>query len=368
MRTIFKKAMAVVVASVMALSVGAFTDVSTTTVDAATNILQSTKWTFYSNGYVGRNTTNNQWNVAAFRSVRTNTGELYTNLDAFYPGVNVGGRTDYEAQTVTTLKGLTGFDANIENTGWEGQYWETTKVADDPFVLHAKATDIPVKHLEYYTLSFDVKAVDFTTDGGKEIIPNKYILLNIGNGTVNGKDVFETIKVPNNGSTRYSVKFLAEGDFVDVTIAMGNFSLSNDVVNGLAEDSDGAYVKNCDEPVATAGTLKFSNIQLTGKETPKPTEPATKPAVKVTKPGKPSIKATNIKGKKVKVTWKAVKGATKYQVKAVTGKKTITKKTVKKAYTLTKLTKKKTYKIYVRAYNKAGWGKWSKVKKVTVKK
>lgn len=78
--------------------------------------------------------------------------------------------------------------------------------------------------------------------------------------------------------------------------------------------------------------------------------------------------AKNLKGKKIAIKWKKVKKATKYQVKAVLGNKVITKTTTKTSYTIKKLKKKKTYKIYVRAYNKAGYGKWSKAKKVTVKK
>ena len=78
--------------------------------------------------------------------------------------------------------------------------------------------------------------------------------------------------------------------------------------------------------------------------------------------------AKNLKGKKIAIKWKKVKKATKYQVKAVLGNKVITKTTTKTSYTIKKLKKKKTYKIYVRAFNKAGYGKWSKAKKVTVKK
>jgi len=78
--------------------------------------------------------------------------------------------------------------------------------------------------------------------------------------------------------------------------------------------------------------------------------------------------AKNLKGKKIAIKWKKVKKATKYQVKAVCGKKTIIKTTKKTSYTIKKLTKGKKYKIYVRAYNKYGYGKWSKAKKVTVKK
>ena len=78
--------------------------------------------------------------------------------------------------------------------------------------------------------------------------------------------------------------------------------------------------------------------------------------------------AKNLKGKKIAIKWKKVKKATKYQVKAVLGNKVITKTTTKTSYTIKKLKRKKTYKIYVRAFNKAGYGKWSKAKKVTVKK
>ena len=78
--------------------------------------------------------------------------------------------------------------------------------------------------------------------------------------------------------------------------------------------------------------------------------------------------AKNLKGKKIAIKWKKVKKATKYQVKAVLGNKVITKTTTKTSCTIKKLKKKKTYKIYVRAFNKAGYGKWSRVKKVTIKK
>lgn len=77
--------------------------------------------------------------------------------------------------------------------------------------------------------------------------------------------------------------------------------------------------------------------------------------------------AKNVKGKKIAIKWKKVKKATKYQVKAVLGNKVVTKTTTKTSCTIKKLKKKKTYKIYVRAYNKAGYGKWSKAKKVTIK-
>lgn len=96
-------------------------------------------------------------------------------------------------------------------------------------------------------------------------------------------------------------------------------------------------------------------------------EDTTKSVSKV--PAKAKISsAKNVKGKKISVKWNKVSRATKYQVKAVLGSKAITKTTTKTSYTIKKLKRKKTYKIYVRAYNKAGYGKWSKVKKVYIKK
>lgn len=101
---------------------------------------------------------------------------------------------------------------------------------------------------------------------------------------------------------------------------------------------------------------------------------------------KPTLKKVkNVKGKKVKVTFKGLKkvDATQYRINYKTGKKSKTKKWNKETsgtktlkYTLKKLKKGKTYKIKVRgAYSFKYEGKtytflskWSKTKKVKVKK
>lgn len=82
----------------------------------------------------------------------------------------------------------------------------------------------------------------------------------------------------------------------------------------------------------------------------------------------------NIKGKKIIVRWNAVKGAKGYQVEYAVHKKFKKKKSVwtkKKKITIRKL-KKKTYYIRVRAYVTNGrqknYSKWSKVRKVKVKR
>lgn len=120
------------------------------------------------------------------------------------------------------------------------------------------------------------------------------------------------------------------------------------------------------KPAENPTTKPAGAVKPFGETSGKKNEP-TETKMKV--PAKVKISsAKNLKGKKIAIKWKKVKKATKYQVKAVCGKKTIIKTTKKTSYTIKKLTKGKKYKIYVRAYNKYGYGKWSKAKKVTVKK
>lgn len=127
-------------------------------------------------------------------------------------------------------------------------------------------------------------------------------------------------------------------------------------------DENGNFVP---QKVENTTTTRPTTKPSTNVATKAPRETTTK--VKV--PAKVKISsAKNLKGKKIAIKWKKVKKATKYQVKAVLGSKAITKTTTKTSYTIKKLKRKKTYKIYVRAYNKSGYGKWSKAKKVKVNK
>ena len=83
----------------------------------------------------------------------------------------------------------------------------------------------------------------------------------------------------------------------------------------------------------------------------------------------------NKKGRKLVVRWNAVKDVKGYQLQYALNKKFKKKKSIqtkKTKYTIKKLKKKKTYYIRVRAYKMNGkkkvYGKWSKVKKVKIKK
>ena len=132
------------------------------------------------------------------------------------------------------------------------------------------------------------------------------------------------------------------------------------------------------KPTQSATTVKV-NPTTEKPQTPttrKPQVTTKKPQTK--KPAKPKQmkfkSAKNDKKKRISLKWKKVNGATKYQVKWVLGRgkkaKTKTKsfkgKTTSCAFK--RLKKGKTYKVYIRAYNKSGWGKWSSAKKVTIKK
>lgn len=111
-------------------------------------------------------------------------------------------------------------------------------------------------------------------------------------------------------------------------------------------------------------------------QVPQTTKQQTTTKKQVKAPGKAKInKVKNLKGKKVKLTFKKVARAVGYQVKYATNKKlkkAKTKTTKKLTLTIKKLKKKKTYYFKVRAYVLDGkirkYGAWSNVKRMKIKK
>lgn len=133
------------------------------------------------------------------------------------------------------------------------------------------------------------------------------------------------------------------------------------------------------KPTQSATTVKVNPTtekpQTPTTRKPQVTTKKPQPTTKLAKPRQMKFKsAKNDKKKRISLKWKKVNGATKYQVKWVLGRgkkaKTKTKDLKGKttSYAFTKLKKSKTYKVYIRAYNKSGWGKWSRTKKVRIKK
>ncbi len=168
----------------------------------------------------------------------------------------------------------------------------------------------------------------------------------------------------------------------------------------LASGKNVVYVKIIDDDkdqvyyLCTGGLDVEKKASTTTSQTTKPSATATATAnqtaknsastssssqssnASVVKPSRVKIKkALNKSGRKILLKWKKVKTASGYQIqyslkRNFKGKKT--KKATKTKCLLKKLKKGKTYYIRIRAYTTSGGskvnGKWSKVKKVKVKK
>ncbi len=164
-----------------------------------------------------------------------------------------------------------------------------------------------------------------------------------------------TVNVPDNGRTLESN---IDYTYTAVTDATGKITIT---ITGIGNNCEGTIVtviEAADNPNRPVPTTTAAPKKVTVK----------KAAIK---------KAVNKKGKKVKLSWKKVSGASGYNVRYALSKKKLKKAKIKKikknklSYTIKKL-KKKTYFIQVRAYKvvdkKTYYGAWSKVKKVKVNK
>ena len=184
---------------------------------------------------------------------------------------------------------------------------------------------------------------------------------NMANVTVkayfdSAKKLVVTANVPDNGRS------LIEGtDFVyeQTTDSMGNVTVT---VKAIGDDFTGS-----------------KNITIKAEDNPnKPVTTTPAPTTKKITVGKVKLsKAQNVKGKKIKITWKKIKGVTGYKVRFALSKAKLKKakaNTVKKnvsSYIIKKLKKKK-YFVQVRAYKivnkKTYMGAWSNVKSTKVSK
>ena len=164
-----------------------------------------------------------------------------------------------------------------------------------------------------------------------------------------------TVNVPDNGRT---LENNIDYTYTAVTDATGKITIT---ITGIGNNCEGTIVtviEAADNPNRPVPTTTAAPKKVTIK----------KAVIK---------KAVNKKGKKVKLSWKKVSGASGYNVRYALSKKKLKKAKIKKikknkvSYTIKKL-KKKTYFIQVRAYKvvdkKTYYGAWSKVKKVKVNK
>lgn len=304
-------------------------------------------------------------------------------------------------QIQTASKASTGFTLDIENTGWDAG-WGNNPVDINPWAVEASNT-IEAKAGHIYKVSFKAKAskkkygyVAFGTDivtnaaTGATLTPYDQAPIEMSDDATN-----QIITLGTTDKT-YTFTFTnwVSAKKIKTSIMLGAFNSQYDYAGNSVSDII------TDKEVNWSGQVVVSDFTITDEglnkefvvEPPKPTQPSqpsqpsqptTKPSVTpgnnnggnnqpaVTKPAAKKlarvakVKAKNNKAKTVKVTWRKVANAKKYEVKV--GNKTYTAK--KATLTVKKLKKGKTYKIKVRA-KATGYttGAWSKTVKVKIKK
>ena len=345
------------------------------------------------------------------------TGSWTSSAESYEPNDAVITQTTFKSTAVDNVS------ANISITGWQANWTAESAAPEDAIVLNDKIwgekpyqikSEINAKVVpgNTYKLKFTVNNGMMQADTTTKTEKNITITVNSGiEGDNDNIMLFKTITVPAGETKTYEFDVPVSPDYlsndIKVQLAYGSYMYSYELTQAVkagkvteeaAKACKYAYAYGTSENVNAHGTLAFTDISLMGekytqsvipeRQTPKaptgntntaapntvapktvapntvaPTTAA--PAVVASKPAQvKKVKAVNNAKKSVKVTWKKVKGAKSYQVK-VGNKKYNAKKTNVK---IKKLAVGKSYKVQVRAKNAAGFGKWSKAVKVTIKK
>lgn len=340
------------------------------------------------------------------------TGSWTSSAESYEPNDAVITQTTFKSTAVDNVS------ANISITGWQANWTAESAAPEDAIVLNDKIwgekpyqikSEINAKVIpgNTYKLKFTVNNGMMEADTTTKTEKNITITVNSGiEGDNDNIMLFKTITVPAGETKTYEFDVPVSPDYlsndIKVQLAYGSYYYSYELTQAVkagkvteeaAKACKYAYAYGTSENVNAHGTLAFTDISLMGekytqsvipeRQTPKaptgntntaapntvapntvaPTTAA--PAVVASKPAQvKKVKAVNNAKKSVKVTWKKVKGAKSYQVK-VGNKKYNAKKTNVK---IKKLAVGKSYKVQVRAKNAAGFGKWSKAVKVTIKK
>ena len=340
------------------------------------------------------------------------TGSWTSSAESYEPNDAVITQTTFKSTAVDNVS------ANISITGWQANWTAESAAPEDAIVLNDKiwgekpyqiTSEINAKVVpgNTYKLKFTVNNGMMEADTTTKTEKNITITVNSGiEGDNDNTMLFKTITVPAGATETYEFDVPVSPDYlsndIKVQLAYGSYYYSYELTQAVkagkvteeaAKACKYAYAYGTSENVNAHGTLAFTDISLMGEKytqsviperqttkaptgntntgAPKTGTPATvtpttaAPAVVASKPAKvKGVKVVNNAKKSVKVTWKKVKGAKSYQVK-VGNKKYNAKKTNAK---IKKLAVGKTYKVQVRAKNAAGFGKWSKAVKVTIKK
>ena len=343
------------------------------------------------------------------------TGGWTSSAESYEPNDAVITQTTFKSTAVDNVS------ANISITGWQANWTAESAAPEDAIVLNDKIwgekpyqikSEINAKVVpgNTYKLKFTVNNGMMEADTTTKTEKNITITVNSGiEGDNDNTMLFKTITVPAGATETYEFDVPVSPDYlsndIKVQLAYGSYYYSYELTQAVkagkvteeaAKACKYAYAYGTSENVNAHGTLAFTDISLMGEkytqsviperqttkapETTKKATTTTKvptgntntvapttaaPAVVASKPAQvKGVKVVNNAKKSVKVTWKKVKGAKSYQVK-VGNKKYNAKKTNAK---IKKLAVGKTYKVQVRAKNAAGFGKWSKAVKVTIKK
>ena len=370
MRKVFNKVLAGITATTLVASLAIGVGVSSS-VKAADTAVALSNWSFVQGGQYSPTEEGNEGYIG---SVTMNgTGE---KIDGW---LTKGEESVNQEKSAT--KSATGFDMVINNNGWDCQWKVNTGFPTDrinPWSIQAiNQTSMTPGHI--YTVSFKAHAdkkkhayVAFGTET-KDLAPYDQAPVEFANDASN-----QIITLGTKDKTfTFTFTNWVSASTLKTTLMLGAFDAQADFA--------GADVSNIITEVEKCwkGTVSVSDFTITDKgqnpdfivEPPKPTQPTqpTKPA-QPAQPAQPAakklarvakVKAKNNKAKTVKVTWRKVANAKKYEVKV--GNKTYTAK--KATLTVKKLKKGKTYKIKVRA-KATGFktGAWSKTVKVKIKK
>ena len=336
------------------------------------------------------------------------TGSWTSSAESYEPNDAVITQTTFKSTAVDNVS------ANISITGWQANWKAESAAPEDAIVLNDKiwgekpyqiTSEINAKVVpgNTYKLKFTVNNGMMEADTTTKTEKNITITVNSGiKGDNDNTMLFKTITVPAGATETYEFDVPVSPDYlsndIKVQLAYGSYYYSYELTQAVkagkvteeaAKACKYAYAYGTSENVNAHGTLAFTDISLMGEKytqsvippkhptgntntvapttgTPSTVAPTTAaPAVVASKPAQvKKVKAVNNAKKSVKVTWKKVKGAKSYQVK-VGNKKYNAKKTNVK---IKKLAVGKSYKVQVRAKNAAGFGKWSKAVKVTIKK
>ena len=345
------------------------------------------------------------------------TGSWTSLAESYEPNDAVIEQTTFKSTAVDNVS------ANISITGWQANWKAESAAPEDAIVLNDKiwgekpyqiTSEINAKVVpgNTYKLKFTVNNGMMEADTTTKTEKNITITVNSGiEGDNDNTMLFKTITVPAGATETYEFDVPVSPDYlsndIKVQLAYGSYYYSYELTQAVkagkvteeaAKACKYAYAYGTSENVNAHGTLAFTDISLMGEKytqsvippkqptkgptgntntgapktgTPSTVAPSTvapttaAPAVVASKPAQvKKVKAVNNAKKSVKVTWKKVKGAKSYQVK-VGNKKYNAKKTNVK---IKKLAVGKSYKVQVRAKNAAGFGKWSKAVKVTIKK